>query len=220
MGWVAGLLAMPALVRCPRPALVNQNMEQNKRWLPRTMTLVLIAYTLYGAGYIAYATFIIAYLKELLAFTPAEISLFWTLLGTAAVAAAFVWGPLLSRLRGGYGTAVTIAMLAAGAALPLLWISRPPAYLSAILFGGSFLSVVTAVTTFARRVAPAHQWTTAIGTLTAAFGIGQCAGPVLSGAFSDGPDGVRSGLWLSVGILIAAAAVASLQQELEEASNN
>jgi hypothetical protein len=29
------------------------------------MTLVLIAYTLYGAGYIAYATFIIAYLPSL-----------------------------------------------------------------------------------------------------------------------------------------------------------
>ena len=36
----------------------------------------LVAYTLFGAGYIAYATFIIAYVRSVEAFTPAEVSLF------------------------------------------------------------------------------------------------------------------------------------------------
>ncbi|MGH9915782.1 MAG: YbfB/YjiJ family MFS transporter, partial [Pyrinomonadaceae bacterium] len=146
-------------------------------------------------------------------FTPREISLFWSLLGVAAIAAAFVWGPVLARLKGGRGAAVTIAVVAVGAALPLVWSGRPTAYLSAVLFGGSFIAVVAAVTSLARRAAAPHAWTAAIGALTAAFGIGQCIGPVISGALSDGADGVRAGLLLSVGILAVAAIVAVFQPE-------
>ena len=78
---------------------------------------------------------------------------------------------------------------------------------------GVTLAVVTAVTSFARRAAKPHAWTAAIAALTIAFGLGQCIGPVLSGALSDGPGGVRIGLWLSVGILAAAAMVAAFQPE-------
>jgi MFS family permease len=81
------------------------------------------------------------------------------------------------------------------------------------LFGGSFLSTITAVTSLARRVAPAEAWTKAIAALTVAFGIGQCIGPFLSGYLSDGPDGVRSGLQLSAGILVCAVIVSAFQRE-------
>ena len=108
-------------------------------------------------------------------------------------------------------------ILLALAALPLLWPGPAGAYLSAILFGGSFLSVVASVTAFARRVVAPHALTAAIATLTIAFGLGQCIGPVLSGALSDGPAGVRAGLWLSVGILAAGIIVAAFQPEPETA---
>jgi hypothetical protein len=64
--------------------------------------------------------------------------------------------------------------------------------------GGSFLAVVAAVTSFARRAAKPHAWTAPIAALTIAFGIGQCIGPVLTGALSDGSNGIRYGLCLSV----------------------
>ena len=54
---------------------------------------------------------------------------------------------------------------------------------------------------FARRALKPHAVTGAIGTLTVVFGIGQCIGPVLSGALADGPSGLKAGLWLSVGDL-------------------
>ena len=55
-----------------------------------------------------------------------------------------------------------------------------------------------------------------IGALTIAFGLGQCIGPVLSGALADGADGIRNGLWLSVGVLIVASVVAAFQPEPSE----
>lgn len=223
MGWRGGWLILGGLAlaatmygwwvlhRIPEPSYTDHSVGGG--WSLRFMACKLVAYCLFGAGYIAYATFIIAYLRSSEGFDTGAITVFWTILGASAVVAAFAWAPILSRLRGGHGAAATIGIVAIGAALPLLWSTPEGAYLSAILFGGSFLAVITAVTSFARRAAKPHALTAAIGALTIAFGIGQCIGPVLSGALSDGPNGVRSGLWLSVGILIAAAVIAAFQPE-------
>lgn len=219
VGWLMlGALALAATVfgwsvlrRTPEPSYGAQS--PGGGWSLRFMTCKLIAYCLFGAGYIAYATFIIAYLRSSEGFDTRSITAFWTVLGMSAVVAAFAWGPILGRLKGGHGAAATISIVTIGAALPLLWPTPTGAYLSAILFGGSFLAVITAVTSFARKAAKPHAWTAAIGALTIAFGIGQCIGPVLSGALSDGPNGIRSGLWLSVAILIAAAITAAFQPE-------
>jgi predicted MFS family arabinose efflux permease len=209
----AGFAALPALLRAPLPA-GQHSAARASAWSPRTIAVELAGYVLFGAGYIAYATFIIAQLRTSSAFSPKEISLFWACLGCAAIAGVFVWGPILARLRGGRGAAAVISAVALGALLPLLSNSRPVAYLSACLFGGSFLSVITAVTSFARRAAPPEAWTQAIAALTVAFGFGQCVGPILSGYLSDGPAGVRLGLEVSVAILIASAAVIAFQREL------
>jgi predicted MFS family arabinose efflux permease len=219
-GWlVLGALAIAAtafgclaLPRCRAPARAAAPSARSG-WSPGAMAHNLLAYGIFGAGYIAYATFIIAFLRGNEGFSAARISLFWSILGMASVGAAFLWSPILRRLSGGSGTAATISVVVIGAATPLLW-SRPAgAYLSAVLFGGSFLSVVAAVTALARRAARSHAWTAVIGVFTVAFGLGQCIGPVLSGALSDGPGGVRIGLWLSVGLLAVAGAIAVFQGE-------
>lgn len=219
-GWFAlGGLALAASVfgclvlrRSPEPSYAAAGSARGG-WSPRFMARKLVAYGLFGAGYIAYATFIIAYLRSDEGFSGAGITLFWSMFGLASVAAAFAWGPILARLKGGWGTTATVGVVTAGAAVPLLWRVPAGAYLSAILFGGAFLAVVTAATSFARKAAQPHAWTAAIGALTIAFGIGQCIGPVLSGALSDGPSGVQAGLWLSVGILAVASIVAAFQPE-------
>lgn len=223
MGWRGGWLALGALSliatvygwralgRTPEPSYVVRSTRGG--WSPRFMAYELLAYCLFGAGYIAYATFIVAYLRSDIGFTSGPITAFWAILGIAAVVAAFAWGPVLGRLKGGRGAAATIGAVTIGAVLPLIWPVPTGVYLSSVLFGGSFLAVVAAVTSFARRAAKPHAWTAAIAALTIAFGIGQCIGPVLSGALSDGPSGIRSGLWLSVGILALATLVAALQAE-------
>lgn len=209
---IATLIALPALLRAPLPAEPSLSAKE-PMWSPREMSIELAGYVLFGAGYIAYATFIIAQLRDSSHFAPREIAFFWTLLGCAAIAGVFAWAPLLARLKGGRGAAAVIAVVTLGAVLPLLSGSRPIAYLSALLFGGSFLSTITAVTSFARRAAPPEAWTLAIASLTVAFGIGQCVGPLLSGYLSDGPDGVRTGLEVSAVILLASAFVIAFQRE-------
>lgn len=212
LGLAATAFGASALRRAPEPSYASEG-EARGGWSPRIMTAKLIAYGLFGAGYIAYATFIIAYLRSAEGFSGAGITGFWSVFGLSSVAAAFVWGRILARLKGGWGTAATLSVVTIGTAVPLLWSAPAGAYLSALLFGGSFLAVLAAVTSFARRAVKPHALTAAIATLTVAFGIGQCIGPVLSGALSDGPSGLRAGLWLSAGILALATVIAALQRE-------
>ncbi len=127
--------------------------------------------------------------------------------------AAFVWGPILARLSAGRGIFVVLLVLLLGAILPLAFSGVASAFLSAALFGGSFLAVVTAITPVARQVTPPGSWTRVIGALTVAFAIGQCLGPILAGALSDSANGRRAGMSLSVALLACAALVALRQRQ-------
>lgn len=53
--------------------------------------MLLAAYGLFGAGYIAYITFIVAFLAAGGA-GPGQISVCWVILGGAAIGAGFGWG--------------------------------------------------------------------------------------------------------------------------------
>ncbi|MGH9307673.1 MAG: YbfB/YjiJ family MFS transporter, partial [Acidimicrobiales bacterium] len=212
-GWVVlGLVslaalfgAVPAARHAPDPQVAVR--PRVLGWPVRRLAPTLVAYGLFGAGYIAYVTFIVAFIKTQ-GFGPGSISAFWALLGLAAMVAVFAWGPVLGRLSGGRGPAVVLGVVIVGALLPLAVGGRVGDYASAVIFGGSFLTVVTAVVNLARRSLSPNQVAPAIAVLTVAFGIGQSLGPVLAGVLSDGPSGVRAGLELSVALLAGALIVA------------
>src|SRR5207302_1240898 len=87
-----------------------------------------------------------------------------------------------------------------------------PSLASYLLFGLGYISYITfVVALLVREALPAAQWGPAIAALTAAFALGQCAGPVLTGLLSDLAGGVRSGLGLSAGLIGLAALIALAQ---------
>ena len=207
IGVVAFAVATPAALSTPEPAAPPVT---DRQWPARQLRALIIAYGFFGAGYIAYMTFIVAYLKDRGA-GEGEITVFWVVLGTAAIAGAFGWAWPISKLQAGRGPALVLAAVSIGALLPLLSRSTWAAMASALLFGGSFLTVVTAVTAVARRSFQPHHWTPAIAGLTVAFACGQCLGPVLTGVLSEGPIGLSVGLGVSVGLLGVASVIALLQ---------
>jgi len=216
LGVAATMAALPALARAPSMAAQAHRPRVFTAQATRGLRVVLASYVLFGTGYIAYTTFIVAYPRNRLAFGADEVTLFWACAGVAATGAGLAWGPLLARLSGGRGVALANAVVMLGAILPVLIATRPAAYASAVLFGGSFLIVPTSVTAFARKAAPPHSWTAAIAALTVGFAIGQCVGPWLSGVVSDARYGVAGGLLLSGVILAGAALIALLQRESRE----
>jgi predicted MFS family arabinose efflux permease len=215
LGIGATVAALPALACAPEPAPP----EPARRPVFTTeathrLHAVLASYVLFGAGYIAYVTFIVAYLRTRLGFGTGDVTWFWASVGITATAAGVAWGPLLGRSSGGRGVAVANAVAMCGAILPVLAPTLPGIYASAVLFGGSFLIVPTAVTAFVRRAVPPPAWTATIAALTAGFAIGQCFGPWLSGVMADMALGVSGGLLLSGALLAGAAATALLQPDL------
>jgi predicted MFS family arabinose efflux permease len=222
-GWLAlggvAVLALaasaPAALACREPPAPPAT---QRRWPARRLAAVMGSYALFGVGYIAYMTFIVAFLTGHGA-SAAEISVFWVVLGLAAVGGGFAWPPVIARLRGGRSLAVILLVVTAGAVLPLASGSPAAALTSAVLFGASFLAVVTAATTVARRSLRQHHWTPAIGTFTVAFAAGQCVGPVLAGALSDSATGLRLGLTVSAGTLALGALVALAQRHLPPAAS-
>ena len=120
-GWlVLGALALAAaafgllaLRRAPQVSYASAGSAQRVR-SPRSMACTLVAYRLFGAGYIAYATFIVAYLRSAEGFSGGGVTRFWSILGMSSVAAAFAWGRILGRLKGGWGTAATLGISRSG----------------------------------------------------------------------------------------------------------
>ncbi|MBO0827726.1 MAG: YbfB/YjiJ family MFS transporter [Streptosporangiales bacterium] len=186
------------------------------RWPARRMVPALLAYGLFGAGYIAYMTFVVAYLRSG-GLTIVGVAAFWSVLGAAGIAGPFVWTRSLRPFTPPRRAALILAVLAVGAALPLVTATAAVGFVSAVLFGGSFLMVVTVFTEYVRAVLPPHQWTPAIGGFTVAFAAGQCIGPVLAGMLSDTGGGVRLGIAVSAGVLAVGALVGFAERRRQPA---
>ncbi|WP_433189867.1 YbfB/YjiJ family MFS transporter [Actinoallomurus sp. CA-150999] len=200
-------LVAPVLARMPLARPVRGGRPRS--WERRRVGALLASYGLFGAGYITYMTFSVAYLRGN-GRTPGQLVWLWFVLGAAGIVIGLTLAAPLSRIGGGGGVAVPVAMTALASALPLLSGSRAVELASAALFG-SFFSVSATVTASARQSLPPTEWPPAIAGLTAAFGVGQCAGPLISGAMADGPYGLRAGL-LTGTLLLAASAVCALFQ--------
>lgn len=179
----------------------------------KDLTFGLSGYFMFGVGYIGYMTFVIALLKTQ-GMHPGTITWFYTLLGLGVVAASRIWAPMLERFKGGESLAILNAVLGVASILPALTSSIPIIFISGIVFGGVFLSVVAATTILVRHNLPQESWSAGITTFTVIFALGQIIGPTFIGMISDGPGGLSRGLIVSAAALFVGAALASRQKAL------
>ena len=170
----------------------------------------LLAYALFGLGYIGYMTFVVAFLRAG-AVAPIVVQGFWVLLGVCAALCGFTWRPVLRRLAPHHALCCILVALSLGAGLPVLLTDLWSVALSAILFGSSFLAVVTAITLQVRQTLPAERWTMIMGNATALFALGQLLGPTLTGVVADTAGGLALGLRASAALLGVAAAIALIK---------
>ena len=175
--------------------------------------IYLTGYALFGAGYIAYMTFMIAFVRDAGGGALAQ-SAFWTIIALGAFASPFVWGRLIGQTRGGGGTAIIAAATSIGALIPFFSDAQVPLAISAALFGVAFFSVTSSTTAFVRANYPPQLWPKAIALMTIAFGIGQIAGPVVTGAITDALGSLRYALAISAIALAVGAAISALQKPL------
>jgi len=183
----------------------------------RPVLIYLAAYFLFGMGYIAYMTFMIAYVRDGGGGAAAQ-SLFWSLIGMSGVATPWVWRRVLALDRGGLATTIILGMNALGAALPILGHSLLLLVTSALVFGVAFFAVVVSTTAFVRFNYPVEDWPGGIAAMTIAFGIGQTLGPIAVGAITDALGSLSYALDVSAAMLVLGAVLSAFQGKLKRKS--
>lgn len=161
------------------------------------IALALLVYGVYGAGYIGYMTFVTSGIGV-------SVSLFWLVLGAGTLLNGPFWGVVVGRWGGVFGIRLSMLMLVVASLDPV--VLRLP-YVSAVLFGLSFLGVVTAITDLMRNRLPAGVWPRAMAMATAAFALGQAVGPGLTGLVGEYAGGVHGSLWAATALLAVGFAV-------------
>ncbi len=179
----------------------------------RPVLIYLIAYFLFGAGYIAYMTFMIAYVRDGGGGASAQ-SLFWSLIGVSAFATPWVWRRVLALDRGGLTTTIILGANAVGAALPIFGHSPILLAISALVFGVAFFAVVGSTTAFVRFNYPPASWPIGIAAMTISFGIGQTLGPIVVGAITDAMGSLSFALNVSAAMLALGAVLSAFQKKL------
>ncbi|GAA1285283.1 hypothetical protein Psi02_32260 [Planotetraspora silvatica] len=170
----------------------------------RPLSRTAVAYLLFAAGYITYITFLSAYLADRYA-PVSQVTFTWTALGLAVMAAPFLWSRPITHWPGSRALAALLAILAGGAALPLMSPAEPVILASAIVYGATFMGVPAAVTALIKAAVSPARWTAALAAFTTLFAAGQTAGPWLAGLLADRTSTGATLAWTA--ILCAAAAL-------------
>ena len=207
--WAAMQIAEPGTI----PEAGDNYTSANARTGVKPLKAGLAAYTMFGLGYIGYMTFVIAWMRDNGATTMAVIAV-WSAFGVASLAGPWLWRIPLANWRPGRMLAAALAVVAAGALLPLLNAGIASMLASAALFGASMWNIPGAVTTLAKRALPKPEWGAAVASFTIIFAVGQIAGPVLTGWLADRYGGLRVGLAASVGVLVLGALIALMQRDV------
>ncbi|HSV52225.1 MAG TPA: YbfB/YjiJ family MFS transporter [Burkholderiaceae bacterium] len=166
---------------------------------------LVVCYGCFGFGYILPATFLPALARATLD-DPALFGWSWPVFGIAAAISTLLAGTLFAKTPRVRLWATCQLLMAAGAALPGLWPAPASVLLSAVLVGGTFMVITMAGMQEARARAGANA-TKLLGQMTAAFALGQIAGPVASAllgyGFAGALDGVRFALLIAAAVLAA-----------------
>lgn len=188
-------------------------MAGEARWTLRPFAAELASYTLFALGYIGYMTFVIAWMRLNGASTATVIAV-WFVLGLATLLAPLVWRKPAEHWPGGRPLAAVMAVLTAGAALPLASAQPAAMLLSAALFGLAMFSAPSSVGSFIKRALPRPAWGSAIATFTVVFAAGQIAGPIAIGWLADRSGSLQVGLAASAALLALGAVLALAQRDL------
>jgi hypothetical protein len=188
LGAVALVLALPVfrvLSQMAPAAPVTAAAASGGAPLPCGTAGLVACYGVMGFGYILPATFLPALARGVVD-DPRLFGLAWPVFGTMAAASTVLAGRLQQRATRLQIWAVSQWLMGAGVLLPSLWSNGATIALSALLVGGTFMVITLAGVQEMRARAPADA-TRLVGRITAAFALGQIAGPAMSALLLQWP---------------------------------
>jgi predicted MFS family arabinose efflux permease len=216
-GWAMQWLAAGALALVAVPviaALVPPDHRTDRRashsaafTLSPRLTALIVAYGLFGFGYVITATFLVAIVRGAPEIRHLE-PVIWILLGLAAIPSVALWA-MVGRRVGIYAAfAIACLVEAIGVAASVLLVSGTGTVLAAVCLGGTFTGI-TALGLVGARDLSASDPSRVIALMTGAFGLGQIVGPALAGALYDWTGAFTLPSLIAAGALVLAAALSA-----------
>lgn len=193
----------------PPPALKSQaGVAPSRRW----MALMVAAYFCAGWGFVINATFTVAIVEKqpLLA---GQGPWAWLLVGLAATPAVFVWDRIARRTGDVGALLIAFGVQIVGVLLPALSHSLAAALLGALLYGATFIGIVSLTLALVGRRSPANPGK-AMARLTLSYGVAQVSAPALTGRMVEASGSFDAALWLTAAVLaLGMLALAGVRRE-------
>jgi predicted MFS family arabinose efflux permease len=197
------VLLIPALAWLPRPdtsslTTTGQKMHDNP---PSTLYLriFMAAYFCAGFGYVVSTTFIVAIVNKLPGLAG-QGNLVFLAIGIGAAPACINWD-FIARRIGDLNALILAALLQiVGILLPVMAQGLVAALIGALLFGGTFIGMVSLVLTMAGRYYPTRP-AKMMGKMTLSYGAAQIFGPAITGSLATRLGSYNAGLYLAAGVM-------------------
>lgn len=167
-----------------------------RRW----MGLMLAMYFCAGWGFVISATFSVAIVERqpLLAGQGAWA---WLLVGLAAAPAVFLWDRIARRLGELNALLLAFGLQLVSVLLALKSGSLAAALAGALLYGATFIGLVSLTLALVGRRSPGNPGK-AMARLTLSYGVAQISAPALAGAMAQASGSYRASLWLTAAVLV------------------
>ena len=179
----------------PPPVKADAGAAPSRRW----MALMVAAYFCAGWGFVINATFTVAIVEKqpLLA---GQGPWAWLLVGLVATPAVFVWDRIARRTGDVGALLIAFGVQIVGVLLPALFGGLAAALLGALLYGATFIGIVSLTLALVGRRSPANPGK-AMARLTLSYGVAQISAPALTGRMVEASGSFNAALWLTAGVL-------------------
>ncbi len=145
----------------------------------RRLPPLIVAYGLFGFGYVITATFISTIVRTSPQVQSIE-PLIWLVVGLAAIPSVALWTGIGQRFGNAYAFAMACLVEGAGVAMSVLATNTLGIIIAAALLGGTFMGITALGLIYARQLS-AGEPRRSLALMTASFGLGQMIGPSFAG---------------------------------------
>jgi predicted MFS family arabinose efflux permease len=195
---------VPALRWLPPPdtsgLTTSGNKLQDKPPSPLYLRVFMAAYFCAGFGYVVSVTFIVAIVNQLPDLAGWG-NLVFLAIGLGAAPACINWD-LIARRTGDLNALILAAVLQIlGILLPVLVPGLWAAMLGSLLFGGTFIGMVSLVLSMAGRYYPTMP-AKMMGKMTLSYGVAQILGPAITGMIGAEFGSYNAGLYVAAGVMV------------------